>query len=126
MREDLLLKDECYRIQGAVFEVYRELGCGFSEGIYQESLEIEFSLQGIPFVSQSELKVAYKGRQLRQTFRPDFICYDSVVVELKALRVTAPDHESQVLSYLKATGFRLGLLVNFGGHPKATIKRLVL
>ena len=126
MRDDLLYSDECYRIQGAVFEVYREQGCGFAEGVYQESLEIEFGFREIPFVAQPELKLAYKGTALRQTYRPDFICFESIIIELKALKATASEHEAQVLNYLKATGLRLGLLVNFGHHPKATVQRIVL
>ena len=125
MTEVLLFKDECYRIQGAVFEVYREKGSGFAESVYQESLAIEFGFQGVPYVAQPELKVAYKGRELRQTYRPDFICYERIIVELKALKATAPEHLAQVLNYLKATGLRLGLLVNFGHHPKATVQRVV-
>jgi GxxExxY protein len=126
MKNQLLFKDECYRIQGAIFEVYREKGCGFAEGVYQECLEIEFDLLGIPFVAQPELKLTYKGRPLRSIYRPDFICFDSIIVELKALKETASEHEAQVLNYLKATGLGLGLLVNFGHHPKATIQRIVL
>ena len=126
MNKKILFKDECYQIQGAVFEVYREMGCGFLEAVYQECLEKEFVIQGIPFASQKELKLAYKGEQLRQTFRPDLICYDSIIVELKALTITTGEHKAQVLNYLKATGNRLALLVNFGCYPKATIERLVL
>lgn len=126
MTNELLFKDECYRIQGAIYEVYGEKGCGFAEGVYQECLEMEFGIQDIPCVAQPELKLAYKGRELRQTYRPDFICYETMIVELKALKMTAPEHEAQVLNYLKATGLRLGLLVNFGHHPKATVQRIVL
>jgi len=126
MTNELLFKDECYRIQGAIFEVYREKGCGFAEAVYQECLELEFDLQGIPFIAQPELKLTYKGRPLRSTYRPDFICFESIVIELKALKTTASEHQAQVLNYLKATGHRLGLLVNFGHHPKATVQRIVL
>ena len=126
MTSDLRYKDECYRIQGAIFEVYREKGCGFAEGVYQESLEIEFHLQGIPFVAQPELKLTYKGRSLRSTYRPDFICFESIIIELKALKTTASEHQAQVLNYLKATDLSLGLLVNFGAYPKATVQRIVL
>ena len=126
MNEKLLFKDECYAIQGAVFEVYREMGCGFLEAVYQECLEKEFAARAISFVAQPELKLTYKGDTLRQTYRPDFICYDAIVVELKALSKTTGEHRAQVLNYLKATGMRLGLLVNFGCYPKATVERLVL
>ena len=126
MDKNLIFQDECYQIQGAVFEVYREMGCGFLETVYQECLEKEFALRGIPFVSQPELRLIYKADPLRQTYRPDFICYDSIIVELKALSETTGEHKAQVLNYPKATGKHLGLLVNFGCHPKATVERLVL
>lgn len=124
--EKILFKDECYAIQGAVFEVYREMGCGFLEAVYQECLEKEMAIRSIPFVSQQELKLNYKGEPLRQTYKPDIICYGNIVVELKALSSTTGEHKAQVLNYLKATGMRLGLLVNFGCHPKATVERIVL
>jgi len=124
--EKILFKDECYAIQGPVFEVYREIGCGFLEAVYQECLEKELAIREIPYISQPELKLVYKGDSLRQTYKPDLICYDSIIVELKALRSTAGEHKAQVLNYLKATGMRLGLLVNFGCHPKATVERIVL
>ena len=122
---ELLFKEECYLIQGAVFEVYREMGCGFLEPVYQECLEHEFALRGIPFVSQSELKLAYKGKPLRQIYKPDFVCFGQIIVELKALTEIIGEHRAQVLNYLKATELHLGLLVNFGCHPKATVERLV-
>lgn len=126
MDGDILYREECYQIQGAVFEVYREMGCGFLEAVYQECLEKELSERGIPFVSQPELKLSYKGKPLRQTYIPDFVCHQSIVVELKALATTTGEHKAQVLNYLKATGMRLGLLANFGCYPKATIERIVL
>ena len=122
----LLFKEESYLIQGAVFEVYREMGCGFLEPVFQECLELEFELRGIPFVPQQELKLSYKGKRLRQTYKPDFICYGQIIVEIKALCQITGEHRAQVLNYLKATGYQLGLLVNFGSHPKATVERLVL
>ena len=126
MDGDILYREECYQIQGAVFEVYREMGCGFLEAVYQECMEKELSKRGIPFVSQPELKLSYKGEPLRQIYIPDFVCHQSIVVELKALAATTGEHKAQVLNYLKATGMRLGLLANFGCHPKATIERIVL
>ncbi|MFN5947696.1 MAG: GxxExxY protein, partial [Pirellulaceae bacterium] len=113
-------------IQGAIFDVYREMGCGFLESVYQECLEKEFRLQNIPFVSQAELKLTYKGEPLLQTYKPDFICFNQIIVELKAVKAIAPEHQAQVINYLKATGMKLGLLVNFGDYPKATIIRLAL
>ena len=121
----ILYKDECYAINGAIFEVYREMGCGFVESVYPKCLAIEFARRGIPFVAQPELKLGYKEQTLTQVFRPDFICFDAVIVELKAVKAIAPEHLAQVLNYLKATGSQLGLLVNFGAHPKATVQRLV-
>lgn len=123
---DLLYKDEAYSIQGAVFEVYREMGSGFLEAVYQECLAREFRLRGIPFAAQQELALAYKGEPLEQTYRPDFICYDAIIVELKAVKETAPEHQAQVFNYLKAGGLKLGLLVNFGHYPKATVQRIIL
>ena len=126
MTETILFKDESYAIQGAIFEVYREMGCGFLEPVYQECLEKELRLRNIPFVSQAELKLTYKGEPLVQTYKPDFICFNQIIVELKAVKEIAPEHKAQVINYLKATGMKLGLLVNFGAYPKATIIRLAL
>jgi GxxExxY protein len=123
-RGEILFKDECYAINGAIFEVYREMGCGFLEAVYQECLVKEFTLLGIPFQSQPELKLSYKQQPLLQVYRPDFICFGKIIVEVKAVKAIVPEHQAQVLNYLKATGYRLGLLVNFGVYPKATIQRL--
>ena len=123
-KEELLFKDECYAIQGAVFDVYREMGCGFLEAVYQECLEREFRLRQLPYEAQKELVLSYKGEQLSQTYRPDFICYSKIIVELKAVKEIAPEHKAQLLNYLKATGLELGLLVSFGAYPKAEIVRI--
>ena len=125
MADSILYKDECYQIQGAIFEVYSEMGCGFLEAVYQECLEKEFRLRNIPFVAQPTLQLKYKGEPLSQTYKPDLICFDSIVVELKALSSISGEHHAQVLNYLKATGMKLGLLVNFSCYPKATVDRLV-
>ena len=122
----LLFEEETYAIRGAVFEVYREIGHGFLETVYQECLEKELKRRGIPFLAQQELKLQYKGEPLKQTYKPDLICFNSIIVELKALSATTGEHKAQVLNYLKATGIRLGLLVNFGCYPKATVERIVL
>ncbi|HEX3916817.1 MAG TPA: GxxExxY protein [Caulobacteraceae bacterium] len=122
----LLFEDETFRIQGAVFEVSRVLGTGFLEAVYQEALAFEFETRGIPFVASPSLAISYKDRLLNQTYRPDFICFDHVIVELKAIRETAPEHRAQTLNYLRATGLKVGLLVNFGCAPKARVERLVL
>lgn len=95
-------------------QVYNTLGSGFLEPVYQEALAIEFTKRGIPFVKEKELKIYYDGHELKQTYRADFVCYDSIIVELKAVSDLNDSHRSQVYNYLKATGFKLGLLYNFG------------
>jgi GxxExxY protein len=125
MTNELVFKDECYRIIGGCFEVYNEKGCGFLEAVYQECLEIEHQYQGIPFVPQKELQLTYRGRTLRQKFIPDFICYGKIILEIKAVSKLTDEHRAQVINYLNATGYQLGLLVNFGGHPKLEWERLV-
>jgi GxxExxY protein len=124
--EKILFKEECYIIQGAIFEVYREMGCGFLEAVYQECLTKEFMNKKIYYIAQQELKLSYKGEELEQKYRPDFICYDKIIIELKAVKEIASEHEAQVFNYLKATGMQLGMLVNFGHYPKAQIKRIIL
>jgi GxxExxY protein len=122
--EKIIYKDECYRINGACFEVYKEKGCGFLEDVYQECLEIEPELQEIEFIAQYPLKLTYKGRTLRKTYVPDFICFGKIVVELKAVKEITDEHRAQVQNYLKATGYKLGLIVNFGHYPKIQIERI--
>lgn len=124
--EKVVYKDESYAIQGAVFEVYREMGCGFLEAVYQECLEKELASRAVPFRARPELRLQYKGETLVQTYVPDLICHDRIVVELKAVKALAPEHEAQILNYLRATGCKLGLLVNFASYPKATVRRFVL
>ncbi|HEX4198201.1 MAG TPA: GxxExxY protein [Caulobacteraceae bacterium] len=124
--ENMLFADEAFQIQGAVFEVSRQMGTGFLEAVYQECLVIEFAAQGIPFAASPPLSLEYKRQPLRQSYRPDFVCFDSIIVELKVVRELAPEHRAQVLNYLRATGLRLGLLVNFGCAPKARVERMVL
>ena len=125
MSTEILYKEESYKIVGACFEVYREKGCGFLEPVYQECLEIELRLQGIPYVPKKSLALEYKGCPLRSTYEPDFICYDKIVLELKALTELTDEHRAQVQNYLKATSLKLGLLVNFGHNPKALVERIV-
>ena len=123
---DVVYKDESYQIMGACFEVYKEKGCGFVEAVYQECLEIELGLQNLPFKSQAELLLWYKGKQLKQKFVPDFLLFDKIVVELKAVKELTDEHRAQVHNYLRATDFRLGLLINFGHFPKVQYERIVL
>jgi len=115
-----------YAIQGTVFDVYRELGCGFLEAVYQESLEMELISRRIPFESQKELRLSYKGELLNLTYKPDLVCYGNIIVELKAVKVIEDIHRAQLFNYLKATGLRLGLLANFGHYPKATVERIIM
>jgi GxxExxY protein len=122
---EIIHKDEAYKIIGACFEVYKQKGIGFTEPVYQECLQIEFALQAVPFIAQRELLLEYKGTQLAQFFKPDFICYGNIVVELKALEKLADVHRAQTLNYLNATGFDLALLVNFGHFTKLEYERLV-
>jgi len=124
--ERVLFREEVFRIQGAIFEVNRVLGCGFLEAAYQESLALEFQARGIPYEAHPTLKLEYKGTALRAVYVPDFICFGSILVELKAVASLAVEHRAQVLNYLKASRLRVGLLVNFGGARKAHIERLVL
>jgi GxxExxY protein len=124
-KNELLYSDESYLIRGAVFEVYREMGCGFLEAVYQECLQREFCKQGIQFVSQAELTLFYKQEKLQQIYKADFICYGKIIVELKAAKELTNEHRAQLHNYLKATGISLGFLVNFGHYPKAIIERVV-
>jgi GxxExxY protein len=123
--KEIIYKEESYRIIGACFEVYNEKGCGFTEPIYQECLEIELAMQQIVFEAQARLPLSYKGRPLVQRFQPDFICFGKIIVEIKAVSALTDEHRSQVLNYLNATGYRLGLLVNFGAHGKLEWERIV-
>ncbi len=124
--DELLFAEETYAIRGAIFEVYREMGCGFLEPVYQECLEKEFDRRKLPYLPQVELKLIYKGEPLIQIYKPDFVCFGKIVVELKAVKAIAPKHEAQLLNYLKATGMKLGLLVNFGSYPNAEVERRIL
>lgn len=126
MTEKLLYRDEVYALQGAIFDVYREMGCGFLESVYQECLEKELHNRAVPFVAQQTLSLIYKGQQLKQTYQPDLICYKKIIIELKAVKEIAKSHEAQLHNYLKASGLRLGLLVNFGHYPKVQIKRIII
>jgi GxxExxY protein len=114
------------RYGGAVFEVHGEMGYGFLEAVYQECLEKELVKQGIPFEAQKDLSLQYKGQPLEQVYKPDLICYDKIILELKAVKTVTSQHRAQVINYLKATNMRVGLLINFGSHHKATIQRLIL
>ena len=122
----ILYREESYAIMGACFSVYNDKGCGFLEPVYQECMEIELEFQDIPFTAQQELGLTYRGRQLKQTYRPDLICYGKIIVELKAVSQLVDEHRAQILNYLNATGHQLGLLINFGHHPKLESERIAL
>ncbi|MDA3945673.1 MAG: GxxExxY protein [Helicobacteraceae bacterium] len=123
--ESLLYKKESYDIIGACMTVHNELGCGFLEPVYQEALELEFKEKGIPFIREEKLEIYYREHTLQQYYIADFICYDKIIIELKALNSLDKTHVAQVLNYLKATDLSLGLLINFGAASLES-KRVVL
>ena len=122
----LICADEVFRLQGAAFAISNAIGHGFLEGVYHECFGIELRAQGIPFQSMPRLSLNYRGVPLRQTYSPDFVCFDAIIVELKAVRAIAPEHRAQVLNYLKASSLRVGLLINFGAGPRVQIERFAL
>ena len=122
----IIYPEQSYKIMGACFEVYKEKGCGFLEAVFQECLEMELTDQGIPFIAQQQLNLSYKGRPLKQTYAPDFVCYDNIILEIKAVSHLTDEHRAQVHNYLRATGHRLALLVNFGHFPKVESERIAL
>jgi GxxExxY protein len=124
--DKLLYEQDAFRIRGAIYDVYRAMGAGFLEAVYHECLEIEFARRDIPFESRKPLALTYGGHILRQTYITDFVCFERIIIELKAVRAIAPEHRAQTINYLRATGLRLGLLVNFGATPKAEVERLLL
>ena len=124
--DSFLYKDETYAIHGAIFEVYRTLGCGFLEAVYQQALEVELMQRNIPSESQVDIDIEYKGMKLEQTYRADLVCYDKIILELKAVQNLLHEHEAQLQNYLRATKMRVGLLVNFGHYPKVEIKRIAI
>ena len=122
---ELLYKSEVFRIIGIAMEVHNELGPGFLEAIYQEAMELEFKHQNIPYEREKPLNVYYKGSLLDKKYISDFICYDKLVIELKALSELNSEHESQLINYLKATKLRVGILINFGAQS-LEYKRMIL
>ena len=121
---EIIYRDESFKIIGACFEVYNQKGFGFTEPVYQECLQLEFELQGIPFFSQPDLQLEYKGALLTHYFKPDFICFSKIIVEIKSVASIMAAHRSQTINYLNATGFELALLINFGQYPKLAYERL--
>lgn len=122
--DNLIYREESFKTVGACLEVYGNKGCGFLEPVYQECLEFELELQGIDFISQKSLALEYKGHPLKHTYAPDFICYDKIILEIKAVSQLTDEHRAQLINYLRATGFKLGLLVNFGHYPKLEWERI--
>jgi GxxExxY protein len=120
-----MVRDEkTYKIIGAALEVHKELGCGFLENVYQAALGEEFGVQEIPYKSQPVVQIFYKGKPLNKTYQPDFVCFDEVIVEIKAISGLSGIEEAQLINYLKATGLKVGLLINFGAKSLEH-KRLV-
>lgn len=123
-QQNILYKSESYEIIGACFEVYNELGSGFTEPVFQEVLEMEFAMREIPFKAQVDLPIFYKEEPLKHCFRADFLCFENIIVEIKAVSLLTGEHRAQVMNYLHAGRFQLGLLVNFGMHPRLEHERL--
>lgn len=122
--EDFLYKEECRQIIGACYEVQNTLGSGFLESVYHEALSITFDEMGIPYESEKKLEIWFHNHKLQKTFYADFVCYGSIILELKTCDGLISEHTSQVLNYLKATKYTLGLLINFG-TPKVQIRRII-
>jgi GxxExxY protein len=122
---DLIYKDEVYAIIGAAMDVYNNLGSGFLEAVYQEAMEIETVSRKIPALPEQKLHIEYKGTPLKKFYEADLICYEKIIVEIKALDRLTSREESQILNYLKATGMQVGILINFGAHNDLEWKRLV-
>ena len=121
----LIHPNESYEITGACFDVYTAMGAGFLESVYQECLALELSRRGIPFVQQKRITLSYRGTYLKQEYLADFVCHDKIIVEIKAVSNILTEHRAQVLNYLHATGYKLGLLINFGHYPKVETERIV-
>jgi len=122
----LLFKDEVYAIVGSAIEVHRELGNGFLEAVYQEAMELELASKAIPFHAQQSLPICYKGQQLKKEYIADLVCYNQIIVELKAMDCITKREESQLINYLNAVKMRVGVLINFGSVGKLEWKRFVV
>ena len=121
---EIIYKEESYKIVGACMRVHANLGAGFLEAVYQEALEREFGKSNIPFVRQKKLSLVYDGEKLKKYYIADFLCYDKIILEIKAMDYLHTKHNDQLKNYLKATNTRLGLLVNFG-TPSLSYKRIL-
>ena len=123
--DDVIYPTESYAILGGCFDVYNEKGDGFLEPVYHDCMELELHLRKIPFLHEPSLPLTYKGFKLKHTYSPDFSCWEKIILELKACEKLTDQHVAQVLNYLQATGYELGLLVNFGHYPKLEYRRVV-
>jgi GxxExxY protein len=121
----IIYKEECYKIYHCIYKVYNKLGKGFLESVYHEAMEIEFTKENIPFESQKMIRIYYDDKPLTQSFKTDIVCYDKILLELKAVTKIHNEHKAQLMNYLAATKIKLGLLVNFGTYPKVEICRIV-
>jgi GxxExxY protein len=124
--EEELLQDEGYALMGAAFEVYNALGPGFLEDVYQEAMELELGARQIPFVPKPRLLVYFKDQLLKKHYEADFLVHSGIVVEIKAVRSIAPEHEAQLINELRITRHRVGYLINFGAWPRLQWSRRVL
>jgi len=122
---DILFKEESYQIMGAAIEVYKEKGSGYLEAVYQECLVMELEDNKVPLKEKPPLTFYYKTRQLKQKYEPDFFCFDEIIVEIKAVKTLTDQHRKKIINYLKSTGKELGILINFGHHPKVQYERFV-
>ncbi len=124
-REDMVLADEVYRVIGAAMEVHSRLGPGFLEAVYEEALAIELKRDGIPFREQLPLEISYRNQILRKHYVCDFLAFDAIVLEIKAIPQLSSNEMAQILNYLKATGKQVGLLINFGKAGKLDWQRVI-
>ena len=122
---ELILKDESYAVIGAAMEVHRVLGPGFLEKVYQEAMQLELNALRIPFEAEKPIGIDYKGQCLTQRYYADLVCFEQIIVEMKALKQLSGKEDAQLLNYVRATGFKVGLLINFGSHGKLEHKRFV-
>jgi GxxExxY protein len=121
---ELVYPEASYAIMGACFDVYNEKGCGFLEVVYHDCLKIELGLREIPYEHEPLLPISYKGYNIPHTYSPDFCCWGKIILELKACEMLVDEHVGQVLNYLNASGYELGLLVNFGHYPRLEYRRV--
>ncbi len=122
--DKIVYKEESFKIIGACMKVHRSLGAGFLEAVYEEALEKEFQIQNIPFKKQVKLELFYENQKLKKQYRADFVCYDTIILEIKAVLQIPVVFNAQLKNYLKCTKMELGMLINFG-TPSLTYKRIL-